>query len=78
MVYADDWARFMLDLPMESRPGTVGAYCSGNVALVGRMIEKASGMPLKAFADEILFGPLGIVEHAWDFRPDRSNIDNFT
>ncbi len=78
MVYTEDWGRFILDLPMSSAPGTAGAYCSGNVVLVGRIIEKASGKPLKDFADEFLFEPLGITNYQWDFRPDRTNIDNFT
>jgi CubicO group peptidase (beta-lactamase class C family) len=77
MVETDDWARFILDLPMLAEPGTAAAYCSGNVILAGRIVEKASGKPLKAFADETLFGPLGIEAYAWDFRPDRSNVENF-
>lgn len=77
MVETDDWARFMLDLPMLAEPGTATAYCSGNVILAGRIVEKASGKSLKAFADEVLFGPLGIEAYAWDFRPDRSNTENF-
>ncbi len=78
MIYSDDWARFILDLPMANEPGTVGSYCSGNVAIIGRIIEKATGKPLKEFADEFLFEPLGIHDYQWDFRPDRSNVDNFT
>ncbi|MFK7883175.1 MAG: serine hydrolase domain-containing protein [Phycisphaerales bacterium] len=78
MAQSDDWARFALDLPMQHEPGTHGSYCSGNVIITGRMIEIASGMALKDFADEFLFGPMGITDYEWDFRPDRSNIDNFT
>ena len=77
MVYAEDWVKFILDLSMATAPGTTGSYCSGNVVLMGRIIEKASGIPLKIFADEHLFTPLGITDHEWDFRPDRSNINNF-
>ena len=77
MAYSDDWAQFILDVPMIAEPGDVSSYCSGSVILVGRIIEKVSGRTLKAFADETLFGPLGISDYAWDFRPDRSNINNF-
>lgn len=77
MVETDDWARFVLDLPMLAEPGTAAAYCSGNVILAGRIVEKATGKSLAAFADEVLFSPLGIETYAWDFRPDRSNTDNF-
>lgn len=77
MAETDDWARFVLDLPMAAEPGTAAAYCSGNVILAGRIVEKATGKSLTAFADEALFGPLGIRAYAWDFRPDRSNRENF-
>lgn len=75
---SNDWIRYMMDLPMAHEPGSFGAYCSGNVKLIGRMIEKASGLSLKEYADKHLFGPMGIVDYEWDFRPDPSNIDNFT
>jgi len=77
MVQTDDWARFMLDLPMTSAPGTTGSYCSGNVVLVGKIIETATAKPLKEFADDVLFKPLGIKNYQWDFRPDLSNANNF-
>lgn len=77
MVRTDDWARFILDLPMQHAPGVEGSYCSGNVVLAGRIVEKATGQSLRTFADEVLFAPLGIVSYEWDFRPDRSNTENF-
>lgn len=77
MVRTDDWARFILDLPMEHEPGAHGSYCSGNVILAGRIVEQATGRPLRAFADEVLFGPLGIERYEWGFRPDQSNAENF-
>lgn len=77
MVYAEDWARFILDTPMLIEPGEVGSYCTGNTILVGRIIEKVTGRPLKAFANDTLFGPLGVSDYEWDFHPDRSNINNF-
>lgn len=77
MVHTNDWARFMLDLPMSDTHGTKGSYCSGNVILIGKIIEKATGIPLKAYADKVLFKPLGISHYQWDFRPDLSNVDNY-
>jgi CubicO group peptidase (beta-lactamase class C family) len=76
MGQTDDWARFILDLPMEHAPGAHGSYCSGNVILAGRIIERVTGRPLREFADEVLFAPLGIEDYEWDFRPDRSNSEN--
>jgi CubicO group peptidase (beta-lactamase class C family) len=77
MAQTDDWARFILDLPMAHAPGEHGSYCSGNVILAGRIVEQATGRPLRDFADEVLFAPLGIAQYEWDFRPDRSNTENF-
>ena len=77
MIYAEDWARFILDVPMATEPGAKGFYCSGNVILMGRIIEKVTGMSLHQYAAEVLFEPLGITNFEWDFRPDRSNITNF-
>jgi CubicO group peptidase (beta-lactamase class C family) len=78
MVRSDDWARFVLDLPMQHAPGTHGSYCSGNVILAGRIVEQATGRPLREFAQDVLFGPLGIEVYQWDFRPDRSSMETFT
>ena len=75
--FTDDWARFVLDLPMSHDPGTFGSYCSGNVKVLGRIIEKVSGKALKAFADEHLFQPLGITNYEWNHAQDSSNAENF-
>lgn len=77
MVQTNDWTRFVLDLPMSETHGTKGSYCSGNVILIGRIIEQATGMPLKDYADKVLFKPLGISHYEWDFRPDLSNLNNY-
>lgn len=77
MIETEDWARFILDLPMLAAPGVMGSYCSGNVILIGRMIEKAAGKPLQEYAHDVLFEPLGITAYEWDFRPDVSNVNNY-
>ena len=45
-----DWVKATLDLPMIHDPGTDGSYCSGGVAVLGRLTEKVSGLPLADFA----------------------------
>jgi CubicO group peptidase (beta-lactamase class C family) len=74
---SDDWAKFILDLPMRGEPGTASSYCSGGVILLGRIVEKVSGQPLEVFAREHLLGPLGITNFHWRFDPDRSSINTF-
>ena len=49
---SQDWVKFVLDLPMLEPPGTHGQYCSGNVAVAGRMVERATGTPLPSFAQQ--------------------------
>jgi CubicO group peptidase (beta-lactamase class C family) len=74
-----DWAKAFVDLPMAADPGTVGSYCSGGFYTAGRIIERATGKPLPEFADEALFGPLGIrrADWKWNFTLDRSQRNEF-
>src|ERR1700691_5825251 len=65
-----DWVKATLDLPMMDDPGSKGYYCSGGVAVVGRMTENAVQMPLPEFAQANLFGPLGISRADWVWNYD--------
>ncbi|AUN33456.1 serine hydrolase domain-containing protein [Niveispirillum cyanobacteriorum] len=60
-----DWIRVMIDLKMVEAPGTVGRYCTGATFLAGRTVEKATGRTLPDYAQEHLFGPLGIHRSDW-------------
>ena len=64
-----DWAKFILDLPMENQPGQVFSYCSGAVGLLGDVISSASRMDVADFAQQYLFGPLGITEFHYVIDP---------
>jgi CubicO group peptidase (beta-lactamase class C family) len=77
MDYSDDWVKFTLDLPMIDAPGENGRYCSGNPIILGRIVEKATNMPLIEFAEKNLFKPLGFSNYKWHFKPDRSNAENY-
>lgn len=72
---SDDWVKATLDLPMLHEPGTEAAYCSGGVAVVGRLTERTVGQPLPEFAHDSLFAPLGVkrADWRWNYRLDRSN-----
>jgi CubicO group peptidase (beta-lactamase class C family) len=78
MGYTDDWVKYTLDLPMLDTPGTKGRYNSGNPITLGRIIEKASNTPLRDFAVQNLYGPMGITNFRWNFKPDKSNSENYT
>ena len=77
MDYSDDWIKFTLDLPMIDSPGGKGMYCSGNPVTLGRIIEKATKEPLSEFATQTLFVPLGIMNFKWNFKPDKSNAEDY-
>ncbi|HYW51870.1 MAG TPA: serine hydrolase [Gemmatimonadaceae bacterium] len=72
---APDWVKATLDLPMVADPGTVAHYCSGSVAVAGRMIERAAGMTLPEFAQAHLFTPLGIARATWRWNYVLTNAD---
>jgi CubicO group peptidase (beta-lactamase class C family) len=64
-----------LDLPMINQPGSQGYYCSGGVAVVGRMIENAVHMQLSEFAQANLFQRLGISRADWAWNYNLSNAN---
>jgi CubicO group peptidase (beta-lactamase class C family) len=72
---APDWVKATLDLPMIHNPGSMGLYCSGGVAVVGRMIENAVHMRLPDFAQANLFGRLGISRTSWRWNYTLTNGD---
>jgi CubicO group peptidase (beta-lactamase class C family) len=70
-----DWVKATLDLPMLNNPGTNAYYCSGGVAVVGRLIENTVHMPLPEFAQINLFGPLGIARANWQWNYNLTDAD---
>ena len=69
MYETNDWAAFLLSKPMAYERGKHFSYCTGGVVLLGRLIEKLSGKLVPEFANERLFGPLGIEDARWDKTP---------
>ncbi len=76
---ASDWAKAFVDLPVVADPGTVGRYCSAGIITAGRIVEKATGKSLPAFAQEALFESLGIrsTDWKWDFILNPSGRNEF-
>jgi CubicO group peptidase (beta-lactamase class C family) len=77
MYPTSDWVKFILDLPMSDKPGGIARYCSGNVMILKRIIEKASGKSLYEFAKENLFDPISASGYKWNFKPDSSQMNTF-
>ncbi len=67
------WADYVLGLPMIHEPGERFEYCNGASYLLTAILQKATGMTALDFANENLFGPLGITGVEWMM--DRSGIN---
>ncbi|UCF20344.1 MAG: serine hydrolase [Gemmatimonadota bacterium] len=66
---SDDWVQFTLDQPMIHEPGTVWVYNSGASHLLSAIIKKTTGSYIDEYAEQHLFGPLGIDEYHWKKTP---------
>jgi CubicO group peptidase (beta-lactamase class C family) len=66
MYYSPDWVKYVLDIPMLADPGTKFEYCSGCSHLLSAILQEATGMSPRAFAEKHLFGPLGITDFTWN------------
>lgn len=69
MTDTEDYLKFILDLPMEFKPGERYAYSSAIAFLLGAIVEKTSGMTLEDFGRKHLFGPMKIKEFYWQKSP---------
>ncbi len=80
MYVVEDWAQFILDLPIRGRmhvgeqvaPPSYGryfSYCTGGVFVLSEVLQKATGVRTDHYAQEKLFGPLGITDAQWVYSP---------
>lgn len=80
MYVIEDWAQFILDLPIRGRMhlgeteeapefGRNFSYCTGGVFVLSEVIGKATGQRTDRFARSVLFDPLGIGKADWFFSP---------
>ena len=69
MEATDNWVQFVLDRPMAHEPGEVFSYSSGVSQLLSVIFAKATGRAIDEYAQEHLFGPLGIREYHWKRTP---------
>ncbi len=70
----DNWAQFMLDLPLVEQPGSRFEYCNGASFLLSAIIQETTGVSAMEFAEEHLFGPLSITDVSWDTNPQGISI----
>ena len=68
-VTSNNWVANALRRPMEGRRGGKMIYSTGNTHLLGVILAKATGQPLRSFAQEELFAPLGTRIRSWQQDP---------
>ena len=59
--------KYILGRPLKHRPGSKFTYNSGLSMLLGVILEKRTGLKVAKFADQYLFGPLGITKYVWGY-----------
>lgn len=72
-----DWVKFILDRPMAHAPGETFYYNSGGSHLLSAIVSKLTGKNTADYANERLFGPLGIAPPFWRRDPQRLPIGGF-
>jgi len=65
LLAAENWVANTLRQPIVAPQGEVFLYNTGGSHLIGVMLAAAIGRPLGEYADEFLFGPLGIRRGEW-------------
>ena len=80
MYLVEDWAQFILDLPIRGRMhvgenppppmfGRAFSYCTGGVFVLSEVLNRATSMRVDRYAQARLFDPLGIKDVEWVFSP---------
>jgi CubicO group peptidase (beta-lactamase class C family) len=74
VMQSQDWVQSILDLPMAEAPGTRFEYCNSGSFLLSAIVQQATGLSALAFAQQHLFGPLGISDVEWSSNPQGISI----
>jgi len=77
MLSTNDWAKYVIDRPMATQPGTTFVYDSGTSHLASAAISVLTGRSAAALAASRLFAPLGIREYRWLASPEGASVGGF-
>lgn len=67
-----NWVKFALDLPVDSiRKEGEWHYFTAGVVVLGDIVDKKVPGGLERYADQKLFGPLGITHYKWQYTPQK-------
>jgi CubicO group peptidase (beta-lactamase class C family) len=67
---SDDPVGFVLRRPVVTEPGTVFNYNGGLSITLAHLVERGAGVGADRFAEQYLFGPLGITDYVWEHLPN--------
>ncbi|NOY27913.1 MAG: serine hydrolase [Oligoflexia bacterium] len=65
----DDWLQTIVDLPLDSTPGTQFNYSTIQTHLMGAALAHATGQSLCDYAHDQIYTPLGIAAERWGRDP---------
>jgi len=68
-IAADDLLNRYAGGRLDFEPGTRWSYSNTGFILLGRIVERASGMSLGAFLQQRIFGPIGMTHTVFDLDP---------
>ncbi|WP_379150852.1 serine hydrolase domain-containing protein [Paenibacillus sp. sgz5001063] len=77
MTRSPNWVKYVLEQPLAHDPGTSMEYNSGISQMLSAILVQASGKSTAQFAEEFLFGPLGIVDYQWETDPQGIHTGGF-
>ena len=66
MIASGDWYQYVLTRPTDAAPGNRFSYSTGASTLMSRIVRVAAGLGPAAYAEQELFGPLGIEAYHWE------------
>ncbi len=69
-----DWLDYMMGLPMTAAPGERFNYCSGCSHILSEILYSTTGQTPEEYANQVLFGPLGIKDVKWERDPQGISI----
>ncbi len=66
---SSNWVEFVLNQPMEDEPGDTWKYNSGGSHLLSAIIENATGISTRDYAENQIFSKLGFSDYFWEEDP---------
>lgn len=72
MYRCEDVIKYVLDRPINAKPGTKFNYTNGEPTLMGAVLRNACNIEVDKYAEMYLLNPIGINEYQWSRYPDGS------